>query len=282
MSTRHALGLEMVRSEYARALSSSENMVASMVGTEASVVVPCRNEAANIRAVIDAIVHSMTPVGPFEIIVVDDGSDDGMADLLDAALREIPMLRVLRHDRPAGQSAAIHSGVLAARHGLICTLDGDGQNPPEELARLVVPFLEDGADGLGLVAGQRVGRKDTLARRLASRFANGLRSMILRDGTRDTGCGLKCFRRDAFLALPYFDHMHRYLPALFARDGWQIAHVDVTHRPRGGGRSHYSNLQRGIVGIFDLMGVAWLLRRRKKARATEISRRKAPAPESTR
>lgn len=142
MLTRHALGLEMVRSEYARALSSSENMVASMVGTEASVVVPCRNEAANIRAVIDAIVHSMTPVGPFEIIVVDDGSDDGMADLLDAALREIPMLRVLRHDRPAGQSAAIHSGVLAARHGLICTLDGDGQNPPEELARLVVRSLK--------------------------------------------------------------------------------------------------------------------------------------------
>lgn len=247
-----------------------------MVVTETSIIVPCRNEASNILSVIDGIIQSMTPVGPFEIIVVDDGSDDGMADLLDTALRDRPMLRVLRHDRSGGQSAAIHSGVVAARYDLICTLDGDGQNPPEELARLVVPFLDPEADRLGLVAGQRVGRKDTLGRRLASRFANGLRSRVLHDGTRDTGCGLKCFRREAFLALPYFDHMHRYLPALFARDGWRIAHVDVTHRPRGGGRSHYSNLQRGIVGVFDLMGVAWLLRRRKKAHATEIGRTLAP------
>jgi glycosyltransferase involved in cell wall biosynthesis len=243
---------------------------------ETSIVVPCRNEASNILPLIDGIIQSMTPVGPFEIIVVDDASDDGMADLLLSAMRDKPMLRVLRHDRPGGQSAAIHSGVRAARHDLICTLDGDGQNPPEELARLVGPFLQPEAETLGLVAGQRVGRQDTLARRLASRFANGLRARILRDGTRDTGCGLKCFRREAFLALPYFDHMHRYLPALFARDGWQIAHVDVTHRPRGGGRSHYSNLQRGIVGVFDLMGVAWLLRRRKKAQASEIGRTPAP------
>lgn len=251
-----------------------------MTGKAISVVVPCRNEADNILPLIEGIAHSLTSVGPFEIIVVDDGSDDGMAALLDAALRGQPFLRVLRHDRPGGQSAAIHSGVLAARHGLICTLDGDGQNPPEELARLVLPFFGPGADGLGLVAGQRVGRKDTFARRFASRFANGLRARVLRDGTRDTGCGLKAFRRDAFLALPYFDHMHRYLPALFARDGWNIAHVDVAHRPRGGGRSHYSNLQRGIVGIFDLMGVAWLLRRRKKARPTEIGRPMATTPET--
>lgn len=242
---------------------------------QVSVVLPCRNEAANILPLIDGIIRSMTPVCPFEIIVVDDGSDDGMADRLHSALPDHPMLRVLRHDRPAGQSAAIHSGVLAARHDLICTLDGDGQNPPEELPALIAPFRQPDAATLGLVAGQRVGRKDTLARRLASRFANGLRAWVLQDGTRDTGCGLKCFRRDAFLALPYFDHMHRYLPALFARDGWRIALVDVTHRPRGGGRSHYSNLQRGVVGIFDLMGVAWLLRRRKKARATEVPRPKA-------
>lgn len=241
---------------------------------ETTVVVPCRNEASNILALLDGIVASMSPVGPFEIVVVDDGSDDGMAEVLASARSRFPMLRVLRHDRSGGQSAAIHSGVRVARHDLICTLDGDGQNPPEELARLVQPFAAPGAADLGLVAGQRVGRQDTLARKLASRFANGLRSRILKDGTRDTGCGLKAFRREAFLGLPYFDHMHRYLPALFARDGWRIAHVDVTHRPRGGGRSHYSNLQRGIVGIFDLMGVAWLLRRRKKARPTEVS---APA-----
>lgn len=165
--------------------------------------------------------------------------------------------------------------MLAARYDLICTLDGDGQNPPAELVRLLRPFLGPEVAGLGLVAGQRVGRKDTWPRRLASRFANSLRSRLLRDGTRDTGCGLKCFRREAFLALPYFDHMHRYLPALFARDGWRITHIDVSHRPRGGGQSHYSNLQRGLVGVFDLMGVAWLLRRRKKVQATEIDRLQA-------
>lgn len=249
-----------------------------MADIQASIVVPCRNEATNIVPLIREIVRSMTPVGDFEIIVVDDGSDDGMADLLRSAMQEVPELRVLRHDRSGGQSAAIHSGVVAASHGLICTLDGDGQNPPEEIPGLIAPFLRPGAGALGLVAGQRVGRKDTVARRLASRFANALRSRVLRDGTRDTGCGLKCFRRDAFLALPYFDHMHRYLPALFARDGWQIAHVDVGHRPRAGGRSHYSNFQRGVAGVFDLMGVAWLLRRRKKSRPTEIGR--APGPQT--
>lgn len=235
-----------------------------------SIVVPCRNEAENILPLIAGIAQAMGPTGPFEIIVVDDGSDDGMAALLQARIGTRPMLRVLRHDRPGGQSAAIHSGVRAARFELVCTLDGDGQNPPEELPRLIALFRAGDSATLGLVAGQRVGRKDSLARRLASGFANGLRSRVLRDGTRDTGCGLKCFRREAFLALPYFDHMHRYLPALFARDGWRIAHVDVGHRPRGGGRSHYSNLQRGLVGIFDLMGVAWLLRRRKTARPVEI------------
>lgn len=234
-----------------------------------SIVVPCRNEAENILPLVEDIVRAMGPTAAFEIIVVDDGSNDGMAAVLQTALTRIPALRVLQHDRTGGQSAAIHSGVVAARYGLICTLDGDRQNPPEELPRLIAPFQAGDAGSLGLVAGQRLGRKDTLARRLASRFANGLRARILHDGTRDTGCGLKCFRRDAFLALPYFDHMHRYLPALFTRDGWRIELVDVGHRPRGGGRSHYSNLQRGLVGLFDLMGVAWLLRRRKKARASE-------------
>ena len=238
--------------------------------TRFSIVIPVRNEGQNISALVDGIVAAMAAFQPFEIIVVDDGSMDNSAAVLTE--RALPQLRVIRHDRSGGQSAAIHTGVLAAHAPMICTLDGDGQNPPEELPRLAAALLADTTGKVGLVAGQRVGRKDTVSKRLASRFANGLRSWVLQDKTRDTGCGLKAFRRDAFLALPYFDHMHRYLPALFARDGWQIAHVDVGHRPRGAGRSNYSNLQRGIVGIFDLMGVAWLLRRRKKARPMDATK----------
>ena len=160
----------------------------------------------------------------------------------------------------------MHSGVRAATAPFICTLDGDGQNPPEELPGLLAPLMADTTGKIGLVAGQRVGRQDTWSKKIASKAANAIRGWILKDGTRDTGCGLKAFRREAFLELPYFDHMHRYLPALFARVGWQVTHVDVTHRPRGAGRSNYSNVQRALVGIVDLAGVAWLLRRRKKAR----------------
>lgn len=239
---------------------------------EVSIVIPARNEAANIDALLAGIDAACTALPPYEVIVVDDGSDDGTAGVVRARMARVPHLRLIRHERAGGQSAAVHSGVLAARGSLICTLDGDGQNPPEELPRLLAPLLAPGAEGLGLVAGQRVGRQDTLSKKLASRFANALRGWLLRDGTRDTGCGLKAFRREGFLRLPYFDHMHRYLPALFARDGWGIAHVDVGHRARGGGRSNYSNLQRGLVGAVDLLGVAWLLRRRKKVYPQEAAR----------
>ena len=240
--------------------------------TRFSIVIPVRNEEQNISALVDGIVAAMAAFQPYEIIVVDDGSTDSSAAVLTDKAQGLPQLRVIRHDRSGGQSAAIHTGVLAAHAPMICTLDGDGQNPPEELPKLAAALLGDTTGKVGLVAGQRVGRKDTVSKRLASRFANGLRSWVLQDKTRDTGCGLKAFRRDAFLALPYFDHMHRYLPALFARDGWQIAHVDVGHRPRGAGRSNYSNLQRGFVGVFYLMGVAWLLRRRKKARPMDAAK----------
>ena len=229
-----------------------------------SVVIPARNERDNIVTLLDGIEAALRPLGAHQVIVVDDGSTDGMSDVLIARMAQAPHLMVLRHDTSAGQSAAVHSGVHAASAPVICTLDGDGQNPPEELPKLVAPLLA-GNPAIGLVAGQRVKRNDTLSKRLASRFANGLRGWMLNDGTRDTGCGLKAFRRDAFLELPYFDHMHRYLPALFARDGWQVVHVDVSHRARGAGRSNYSNLQRGLVGIVDLFGVNWLIRRRKKA-----------------
>ncbi len=231
-----------------------------------SIVIPAKNEADNIVALVEAIEAAMVAHQPFEIIVVDDGSTDGSVALLQARARTMPCLRVLQHDRSGGQSAAVHSGVRAAAAPFICTLDGDGQNPPEELPALVAPLLADRSGKIGLVAGQRVGRQDTWSKKLASRGANALRGWMLQDGTRDTGCGLKAFRREAFLELPYFNHMHRYLPALFARDGWHVAHVDVTHRPRGAGQSNYSNIQRGLVGAIDLLGVAWLLRRRKKAR----------------
>ncbi len=240
--------------------------------TTVSIVIPAKNEAENIGALIAGI-RAACADQDHEIIVVDDASTDRTAEVVQGLMATVPGLRLLQNDRSGGQSAAVHSGVRAARSPICCTLDGDGQNPPEELPKLYRPLLAAGSDAIGIVAGQRVGRQDTASKKLASKFANGLRSAILKDGTRDTGCGLKGFRRDAFLALPYFDHMHRYLPALFARDGWQVAHVDVSHRPRGAGRSNYNNLQRGLVGIVDLMGVAWLLKRRKKSRPTEIGRK---------
>ncbi len=228
-----------------------------------TVVAPMKNEAENVARLADEIADACAPLAPFEAIFVDDGSDDGTAAAIDAARARHPWLRRVSHAFSCGQSAAVRTGVERARAPIVLTLDGDGQNPPAELPKLARPLLEDAEGRLGLVAGQRVARQDSWSKRAASRFANGLRARILNDDTRDTGCGLKGFRRDAFLALPFFDHLHRYLPALFKREGWGIAHVDVAHRARAHGRSKYTNIGRAIVGVTDLMGVWWLLRRRR-------------------
>jgi dolichol-phosphate mannosyltransferase len=238
-------------------------LVAALGRPQLSVVVPMKDEEGAIVPLVGRIAAALDGVA-FELILVDDGSTDGTRALCLALAAKDPRIVVLGHPRSGGQSAALHSGVLAASAPIVATLDGDGQNPPENLPRMIAPLLgAEATPGCGLVAGQRVGRKDRLSKRLASRFANGLRSWVLRDGTRDTGCGLKAFRREAYLALPYFNHMHRYLPALFARQGWQVHLVDVTHAPRVSGRSKYGNLDRALVGIVDLAGVAWLIRRRK-------------------
>lgn len=234
-----------------------------------SVVLPARDEEGCIEAVLEGV-HAALAALPHEVLVVDDGSRDGTAARVAALRARHPTLRLLRHDRPAGQSAALRSGVLAARAPLVAMLDADGQNPPEELLRVLAPFLAADPDPrLGLVQGQRVGRRDTASRRLASRLANRLRAALLGDGLRDGACGLRAIPREVWLALPYFDHMHRFLPALVRREGLAVLALDVAHAPRLAGRSKYGNLRRAIEGAVDLLGVAWLLRRRRLAAARE-------------
>jgi glycosyltransferase involved in cell wall biosynthesis len=228
-----------------------------------SVVVPVRNEAENVGPLADEIAAALTGRWNFELIYVNDGSSDGTEAALAALKAERAWLRQIKHKESCGQSAAVRSGVAAARAGIVATLDGDGQNDPSFIPALLQAF-EQGGERIGLVAGQRVGRRDTAFKRMQSRIANRVRGAILRDGTRDTGCGLKVFRRDAFLALPYFDGLHRFLPALFRRDGFTIAYVDVIDRARRHGQSNYGMWDRLWVGILDLAGVWWLIRRRKR------------------
>ena len=234
-----------------------------------SVVVPVRNEAENVRPLTDEIAAALNGRWRFELVFVNDGSTDGTEAALTALKAERPWLRQLKHETSCGQSAAVRSGVAAARAPVVATLDGDGQNDPSFIPALLTA-LEQGSN-IGLVAGQRVGRRSGGFKKLQSRIANGVRAAILRDGTRDTGCGLKAFRRDAFLALPYFDGLHRFLPALFRRDGYAISYVDVIDRPRRHGVSNYGLWDRLWVGILDLAGVWWLIRRRKRIpQASEV------------
>lgn len=236
-----------------------------------SIIVPVRNEADNVVPLIEEIAAALDGRWAYEIIYVNDGSTDATEAVLRAQMRQRPNLRQLKHDQSCGQSAAVRSGVRTARGPIVATLDGDGQNDPAFLPALIAA-IENGGGRVGLVAGQRVGRKDTAFKKLQSRIANGVRGSILRDGTRDTGCGLKAFQRDAFLSMPYFDGLHRFLPALFRREGFEIGYVDVKDRPRLSGVSNYGFFDRLWIGIMDLAGVWWLIRRKKKqAVVTEVT-----------
>ncbi|MFL6797484.1 MAG: glycosyltransferase family 2 protein [Xanthobacteraceae bacterium] len=244
---------------------------ASAVTPAISVVVPVRNEAENIAPLLGEIVTALGESARFEIIYVNDGSTDRTESQLTLLMASRPWLRHLRHEVCCGQSAAVRTGVLHARAPIVVTLDGDGQNDPAFIPALL-KTLAAGAPKLGLVAGQRVGRKDSSFKRLQSRLANAVRAAVLRDGTRDTGCGLKAFQRELFLALPYFDGMHRFLPALVRREGYEIGYVDVIDRARRAGRSNYGMLDRLWVGIADLVGVWWLIRRRRLPQVLEVRR----------
>lgn len=235
-----------------------------------SIVVPVRNEADNIAPLITEIGAALDGRWAYEIIYVNDGSTDATGERLAAIMQQRDNLRQLRHGKSAGQSAAVRSGVRAARGGIVATLDGDGQNNPAFLPDLIAAVEK--STRVGLAAGQRVGRKDTGFKKLQSRIANGVRGSILNDGTRDTGCGLKAFRRDVFLMLPYFDGLHRFLPALVRREGYEIAYVDVIDRPRHSGVSNYGFFDRLWIGIMDLAGVWWLIRRKKPTpEVTEVN-----------
>ena len=251
-----------------------DEKAAGKVPPDMSVVVPVHNEAENIVPLVTEIVAALTGVTPFEIVYIDDGSTDATPAALATAFQQAPMLRVLRHARKAGQSTALRTGVLAARGRWIATLDGDGQNDPADIPALLASACavakERGDDGV-LIAGWRTRRRDGWYRRWQSKVANSIRSRLLRDGTPDTGCGLKVYARAVFVELPHFDHMHRFMPALVRRAGGEVHSVSVNHRPRTRGQSHYGMMDRLWTGIVDMAGVVWLARRVRVPNALELS-----------
>ena len=230
-----------------------------------TVVIPALNEAGNIGRLVEET-YAQVPAGMLaEVVVVDDCSEDGTGSEVKALIAggSMPGLRYLRHGERSGQSAAMRTGILAASSPVIATMDGDGQNDPADIARLVARLAAPGAKGPALVGGIRTDRKAEGSKRIASRFANWLRDRVLKDDCPDTGCGIKVYWREAFLRLPYFTSMHRYLPALFITYGHEVAYEPVNDRARIAGKSKYTNLGRALVGIYDLVGVSWIRRRTK-------------------
>lgn len=228
-----------------------------------SVVIPALNEAGNIGKLV-AETYAHVPADMLaEVIVVDDGSDDATPDDIKAmiAAGDYPSLRLISHAKRSGQSTALRTGITAAISPVIATMDGDGQNDPRDIPNLVKTLAQPGTPGPALVNGWRKDRKDTGSKRFASRAANGIRDWVLRDNCPDTGCGIKAYHRDVFLRLPFFTSMHRYLPALVQTYGHEVANVPVNDRPREIGVSKYNNLNRALVGIYDLIGVSWVRRR---------------------
>jgi glycosyltransferase involved in cell wall biosynthesis len=223
---------------------------------DVSIVVPVFNETGNVGPLAREIAAAFAGQA-YEMIFVDDASTDSTRADLIALKAELPSLRVLSHQRNSGQSRSVRTGILAARAAIVVTMDGDGQNDPADAPRLAARLLAS-PDQVALVGGQRVKRQDSLAKKYASKVGNGVRKRLLKDGAADTGCGLKAFRREAFLRLPYFDHIHRYLPALMIREGYQVAFEPVGHRARMAGASKYTNLGRLWASLSDLLGVMWL------------------------
>lgn len=247
-----------------------------------SVVIPTYNEEGNIGRLIEETYATLPAAMLGEVIVVDDASDDGTAAEVRALLPRHPSLRYLRHGARSGQSAALRTGVLAARQPVIATMDGDGQNDPSDIPGLLARLGPPGGGGAALVGGIRAHRQATGSKRFASRAANWIRDGVLRDDCPDTGCGVKVYWRDAFLKLPYFTSMHRYMPALFLTYGHRVDYAPVRDRPRRAGQSKYSNLGRALIGLYDLFGVTWLRKRTKVPPIVEDSRFAGSAVRSSR
>ncbi len=230
---------------------------------EFSVCVPMHNEEGNAEGLISEIAAALTGRA-FEMVIVDDASTDNTRAVLVGLKEKYPQLRVLSHRKNAGQSRALRSAIRAARGPVVGTLDGDGQNDPADLPDLYRSLTRaDVPENLQMVMGRRASRKDSAWKKFGSRFANGIRRRLLRDDCDDSGCGIKVMKRDAFLSLPYFDHMHRYMPALMGAEGYGVEFMDVNHRERGAGQSKYTNFGRLWAALSDLRGVTWLIRRRR-------------------